>query len=692
MPQVQPGELLVIQAANLIVSPRNRRRRRHTKINQLAASILAHGLIKNLSVIEHVSRKKNAPSHEVVDGRGRLEAIHMLMARGDLPKTFEVLCKLETAGNAEEISIAANMHEAMHPADEFEAFRDMVDGGSSIEEIAARFGVTPLVVQRRLKLANASSNLVQAYRDDEMNLEQLMALAITDDHAAQERVWERAQRGDPWEQRPDRLRAALAAPGAINAKTDRLAQFVGIDAYEAAGGPVLRDLFSAGGGYIGDGELLKRLAQEKLDASAEAMRAEGWAWVEAQDRFSYNDQLMYGKSQAKKRDLTEEESAELTTLKARATELDKRNERLEVEDEDLLNELGQVEALIEAIEASTATYSDRQKAKAGVIITITQNGELEIHRGLIKPEAGKKKSKDLQATESDAETPGTDQDSAPQEPAERPLSESLMAKLTGHRTAALQALVAASPSVALVLLLQALVSQVFTKANYRWRYQALAKVQASDQRGAIQRAADDLEASPAWQSMEASIAGWEGRLPTEDQDLFAWLQTLSQADQLDLLAVCVAHTIDTQAAREDAAVHEHANQLAAAVDLDMSDWWQPTAGSYLASIPKTRRMEAVREAVSDEAAASIGAMKKDAMIGAAEQYLEGRRWLPAVLRRPAVNAEAAAETKASGAKSSKPPIRYRDANGNTWTGRGKQPGWLAHALAGGQSIDAFLVQ
>ncbi|MFJ1259996.1 hypothetical protein [Cupriavidus sp. CuC1] len=155
----------------------------------------------------------------------------------------------------------------------------------------------------------------------------------------------------------------------------------------------------------------------------------------------------------------------------------------------------------------------------------------------------------------------------------------------------------------------------------------------------ILRAADDLEVSPAWQSMEASIASWEDRLPGEDEDLFAWLQGLSQADQFDLLAVCVAHTIDTQATREESAVHENAHQLAAAVELDMADWWQPTAGSYLADVPKARRMEAVREAVNQEAATSIATMKKEAMISAAERHLEGRRWLPAVLRRPAIAAK-----------------------------------------------------
>jgi ParB family chromosome partitioning protein len=75
----------------------------------------------------------------------------------------------------------------MHPADQFEAFAALVAEGRPIEDIAADFGVTPLVVQRRLKLANVSPRLLADYRAGEgVSLEQLMALAVTDDHAAQE--------------------------------------------------------------------------------------------------------------------------------------------------------------------------------------------------------------------------------------------------------------------------------------------------------------------------------------------------------------------------------------------------------------------------------------------------------------------------------------------------------------------------
>ena len=45
-----------------------------------------------------------------------------------------------------------------------------------------------------------------------------------------------------------------------------------------------------------------------------------------------------------------------------------------------------------------------------------------------------------------------------------------------------------------------------------------------------------------------------------------------------------------------------------------------------------------------------------------------------------------------GSKSHKPvPIRYRDNEGNTWTGRGKQPKWLRHLIEAGHDISEFKV-
>ncbi len=51
------------------------------------------------------------------------------------------------------------------------------------------------------------------------------------------------------------------------------------------------------------------------------------------------------------------------------------------------------------------------------------------------------------------------------------------------------------------------------------------------------------------------------------------------------------------------------------------------------------------------------------------------------------------ESKSSSEKPSRKParIKYRDNDGNTWTGRGMTPRWLTAAEANGQSRDTFLV-
>ncbi len=55
--------------------------------------------------------------------------------------------------------------------------------------------------------------------------------------------------------------------------SDRRAQFIGLDAYEQAGGTVMRDLFEHDdGGWLRDVPLLDRLVTEKLKAEADINR------------------------------------------------------------------------------------------------------------------------------------------------------------------------------------------------------------------------------------------------------------------------------------------------------------------------------------------------------------------------------------------------------------------------------------
>ena len=109
-----------------------------------------------------------------------------------------------------EISLAENVQrEPMHPADEFEAFRQLIEKGKSVADVAARFGVTKAVVNRRLALARVSHTLLQKYREGEMNLELLQSFTLTDDHKTQEQVWNELQ---PWDRNQT---CALCGPGPV---------------------------------------------------------------------------------------------------------------------------------------------------------------------------------------------------------------------------------------------------------------------------------------------------------------------------------------------------------------------------------------------------------------------------------------------------------------------------------------------
>ncbi len=176
-------------------------------------------------------------------------------------------------GDSEELSLAENIaREQLDPADEFEAFRKLADKGANAEEIAARFGKTVRFVKQRLKLAAVSPKLFQLYRGGQgMALDQLMAFTVTDDPVRQEEAWENLS----YEKSPWHIRRALLV-GHVYRQATVVRCFVGVAPYEAAGGIVVRDLFSEdGGGYLTDPALLTVFTRAKLDAVAEGVRGEG---------------------------------------------------------------------------------------------------------------------------------------------------------------------------------------------------------------------------------------------------------------------------------------------------------------------------------------------------------------------------------------------------------------------------------
>ena len=561
---------------------------------------------------------RTASTYEVVAGGRRLAALKYLAKQKKIAADYGVACEVREGADATEISLAENeMREAMHPADQFEAFKKLAEDGKGEEEIAARFGVTPHIVRQRLKLAVVSPKLIAAYRKGAMTLDCLMAFTVADDHRTQEKVW--AGLPDYARQRADAIRDALTEKHI--AADSKLARFVGMDAYEAAGGAVLRDLFDAdNAGWLTDRELVDKLAAEKLEAAAATVRGEGWKWVEIMPGLDWEILHRFGHAVPERLPPTEAQQREIEALTAEGNAIiDEHGE--EPEDETALDRLYEIQERVAELSEGEESWPDAAKAEAGAVIGIGHNGELDIRRGLIRPEdraAAKKAAK--------AKAP----DGAKPDSATAGLSAALAEQLTAHRTAALQARLADNPKVALAAVVHALALDcLYTRVPDR----------ASAQRGRSRISAAAPRASTAaWPSSSSprAIKTATKGMPKQPEKLWAWLIEQDQKALLAILAICAATTVDAvekkRGAAERAPASAHAAQLGQALKLDMAAYWQPTAEGYFGNVPKALIIEAVREAIGPGAADKIAALKKDAMAKRAAALIKDKGWLPAILR------------------------------------------------------------
>lgn len=612
--------LLLVSLSQLRPSKRNVRKTVGASITELAASIARVGLLQNLTVI----LASDGEHYEVVAGGRRLAALKLLAKKKRIARDYDVPCLLVADASARTASLTENVQrEAMHPADQFEAFAALIAEGRPIEDIAADFGVTPLVVRRRLKLANISPRLMADYRTDAVNLDQLTALAITDDHAAQEAAFYDAP---DWQRSPSALRERLTERE-IDAYQHPLVRFVGLAAYEAAGGGTRRDLFAEGetGVYLTDAALLDRLAQDKLAGIAEEVRAEGWAWVEAAPAATYADLQTFQRAPQEKRQPNAREAKRIAKLNAKAQAAESALQAaIEAEDEDkadALHEEGyRLSEQLNDLDGELMTYSPTVRAAAGAVVTIDQQGEVAIHRGLLR-EAEAKALRMLARAQAGVDGEAAEDTDRP-ESDKASLSEKLARRLSAHRTAALQIELARHPQVALAALVQGMVQTVFQDGS---DHELPIGVHASSQ-DRLEAFAPDYPQSPAALALRELRQAWLERLPPDDAELFAWLLALPQEELVRLLALCVASTVDVVTSR---AREVRGAVLAQTVGLNMRSWWAPTAEGYFRHVSKAVTLDAARQ-FAPAHITRLSKLKKADLASEAERLAAGTGWMPAV--------------------------------------------------------------
>lgn len=332
------------------------------------------------------------------------------------------------------------------------------------------------------------------------------------------------------------------------------------------------------------------------------------------------------------REPTPDEQADLDELDAREAELEEESESLDVagewsaDDAERLNLEGQdIEHRRRAIQQNLRIWATDAMAQAGAIVTVGREGDAEILRGLVRPA----EAKAVAARQHERRSVGKHQ--LPEAGTERPhraeFSEAMVRRLTAHRTAALQATLADKPHVALAALSHALAQRVFGEDHVPTRTALQVSVQLP--RYALLRAADDMKGSTAWQALATRADSWKQRIPRDADEMLPWLIEQPQTQLIDLLSLCVALTVNAIVAKEG--VHA-ADPLAAALALDMGDWWQPTAEGYLSSVSKAQIIEALNEAAPEAMDKGMASLKKDELVARAASLLAGKRWLPALLR------------------------------------------------------------
>ena len=612
----------------------------------LKASIAALGLLENLVVRADDAAEDDAERFAVVAGGRRLKAMQELVEDKVFDADHPVPCQVRS-GDAEpaELSLAENVIRiAMHPADQVVAFTKLSDAGQSVSAIAARFGASERVVEQRLRLGNAAPELLDAYRADQIDLEVLKAFAVTADRERQMAVWEQVsgQGYRPSAGQVKRLLTEERVPGGA-----AIARFVGVDAYEAAGGQVMRDLFAEEyehGVWFEDPVLLEKLATGKLQAAADEL-ATRWKWAVPMIEVAWDDTARYGRVEPQPGTPTDEEKAETEKLETRYDEL----RGLDDDDwtEELLEEAGRIEARLDeiggAVEAR-AVFRREDFAMAGCIVTIGRDGNLQAIQGLVKPEDMPKPTESADAGtqagnghDPDAATHGVHTAghavhtagpsvSTPMAPPKDREAEArkeagvgigLADDLRAIRTALVKAYLAGDFEAAFDLMLFQMGRAVFAPA-YRDYPLDIAVNETADRPNIRMNDEDFADWSPG----EAMLAD-RSHLPfdwleiDDDGESFAALRALPKAEKEALFAACVARTVKGQLAFEPQARPE-LEATVARLDIQFAKHVRPTADMLWSRINKSRVLDVARTVFGLNWASARSKYKKPALAEAME--------------------------------------------------------------------------
>jgi ParB family chromosome partitioning protein len=261
-------ELLHIPLGKLVPSPLNMR---HGKIEPDISDLLP--LVRARGILVPLLVRPDGERYEIIAGRRRYFAARTVEEEaGEIePLPCGVLAPGDDAA-----AIEASMIENMARLDpdemtQHEAFTRLVKEGRSVAQIADTFGLTEVMVKRRLALGNLLPRLRDLYRRQKVDAETVRHLTMAS--KARQREW-LALFDDPKQWAPTGLQARRWLLGGQAIPVS--AALFPLDDYP---GRIVSDLFREER-YFADPEAFWPLQNAAIAARRDALLAAGWAAVE----------------------------------------------------------------------------------------------------------------------------------------------------------------------------------------------------------------------------------------------------------------------------------------------------------------------------------------------------------------------------------------------------------------------------
>ena len=451
-----------------------------------------------------------------------------------------------------------------------------------------------------------------------MKLEQVQALVTTDDTERQVQVWESLGQ---YGRNAYSIKKQLTEEEVSD--TDPRVKLIGLDDYKAAGGTLRQDLFAQEETiFLTDVGLVELMVGEALQNAAEAVRTEGWSFVEIIADFDYSQRVRFNIPTQRYFQESDTEAAERLAFEQSIEALEEKADNLDWDDEsidaDAANERlqGEIEVLqakIEGLKAAREDHSALDMTQAGALVILGQDG-IEVKRGVT-----------LRTT---SVSGGVSGGGVSKVKVKADIPEKLHLNLTAHKTAAIQASLIAHPNVALAVLANGLAASMFSLYD---NFNNPIKVRVTECRNDLERTSPTLGASRAAREIDTHTADWKTRLPADKKAWLAWFLEQDVSVSTQFIVYATALSTNTMAASADKL--DAGFVLAEAVNLDMAQWWSSDSANYFELVPKAKIMAAVTECCGEAAASPIEKMKRIEAVAHGAKLVAGMGWLPAPLRK-----------------------------------------------------------